>query len=264
MEAGLRTGGRLARGLVHLAEVLQGQVDRTLRATHTLFCSRHHGTLISLCARTVKHWWFHDGGMQARCRPKYSRARITPLATMIARGVRFLATAARSATQDMRSKTSTGIAGLAVHPNPLPELESTYTQTLKVLEHLPPSSVYRQSAAAVTELRLGIVREALEKPFSTVSASEQAIERVEAKIDCGLAEELVKQATDEFHLAAKMTEWKPCVHITDQMGAARGSCASWAVEGLLDAPRCWRGRGVDSIPIELLRCIHQHHDKALA
>ncbi|WFD34775.1 hypothetical protein MCUN1_001619 [Malassezia cuniculi] len=128
---------------------------------------------------------------------------------MIARGARFLATAARTAAQDMRNKTTTGLAGVPVHPNPLPELESTYTQTLRVLEHLPATSVYRQSAAAVTEQRLSIVREALSKPFATVAASEKAIEKVESEIDSGIIEELVQQATDEFHLAAKMIDWKP-------------------------------------------------------
>ena len=130
---------------------------------------------------------------------------------MIARGARFLATAARTASQDMRTKTTTGIAGIAVHPNPLPELESTYTQTLRVLEHFPQSSVYRQSAAAVTEQRLGVVREALAKPFPTVAASEKAIERVESELDSGIVEELIHQATDEFHLAAKMADYTPCV-----------------------------------------------------
>mgnify|MGYP001049600040 FL=1 len=81
-----------------------------------------------------------------------------------------------------------------------------------MLKGLPESAVFRQSSEAVTQQRLDIVKEAM-TPTSreTVYGSEAAIDRVVAAIDGGLIEEIVEQANDEFHLAAKMIDWKPYV-----------------------------------------------------
>jgi NADH dehydrogenase (ubiquinone) 1 alpha subcomplex subunit 5 len=46
---------------------------------------------------------------------------------------------------------------LSTHPSPRPALIYTYNQTLQKLSQLPPSSVYRQSAEALTKHRLAIV-----------------------------------------------------------------------------------------------------------
>lgn len=130
------------------------------------------------------------------------------------KAVRFVPSAMRAstATKFLRTKRTTNIAGLEIHPDPLPELVSTYTHTLNVLKGLPESAVFRQSSEAVTQQRLDIVKEAM-TPTSreTVYGSEAAIDRVVAAIDGGLIEEIVEQANDEFHLAAKMIDWKPCV-----------------------------------------------------
>jgi len=93
-------------------------------------------------------------------------------------------------------KSSTGITGLAVHPNPLPELRKTYESTLTVLSSLPPSSVYRQSVEALTQRKLKIVQDA----NGNVAAAEKAL-------DEGQIEESLDIANDELHLVEKMTEW---------------------------------------------------------
>lgn len=141
--------------------------------------------------------------------------RTTITTTMFAtKAVRFVPSAMRAstATKYMRTKRTTNIAGLEIHPDPLPELVSTYTHTLNVLKGLPESAVFRQSSEAVTQQRLDIVKEAM-TPTSreTVYGSEAAIDRVVAAIDAGLIEEIVDQANDEFHLATKMIDWKPYV-----------------------------------------------------
>jgi len=51
----------------------------------------------------------------------------------------------------------TGLTGLNTHPSPRPTLIYLYTSTLQKLQAFPESSVYRQSAEALTRHRLQIV-----------------------------------------------------------------------------------------------------------
>ncbi|WFD27139.1 hypothetical protein MNAN1_002135 [Malassezia nana] len=127
------------------------------------------------------------------------------------RVARYVPSAIRAnATKFMRTKMSTDVAGLEIHPDPLPELESLYTKTLGVLKALPSSSVFRQSSEAVTEQRLSVVREAMtENSRRNAYASEAAIDNVVKQLDSGLIEEILDQAHDEHHLVTKMIEWKP-------------------------------------------------------
>ncbi|CAG8554644.1 14681_t:CDS:2 [Ambispora leptoticha] len=94
-------------------------------------------------------------------------------------------------------KTTTGIFGLAVHPNPRPHLIKTYNETLQVLARLPEHAVYRQSAEALTQHRLSIAE------------ATEDINEIEKGIGAGQIEEVILQAEDEKQLAAKMEEWKP-------------------------------------------------------
>ena len=94
-------------------------------------------------------------------------------------------------------KKSTGITGLAVHPNPLPELVQTYQSTLSVLSAAPPTSVYRQSVEALTQHKLNIVKGA----NGDIAAAEK-------KLDEGQIEESLDIAKDELKLAETMLEWK--------------------------------------------------------
>ena len=94
-------------------------------------------------------------------------------------------------------KRTTGIHGLAVHPDPLPALIKTYESTLSTLSSIPQTSVYRQSVEALVRSKLNIVKNA----SGDVSAAEQQLNE-------GQIEEALDIATDELSLAAKMIEWK--------------------------------------------------------
>ncbi|KAF8078583.1 ETC complex I subunit conserved region-domain-containing protein [Lyophyllum atratum] len=94
-------------------------------------------------------------------------------------------------------KRSTGLTGLAVHPNPLPELTKAYETTLSVLSSIPPSSVYRQGVEALTLRKLKIVQ-----------GANGDISTVEKQLDEGQIEESLDIASDELKLAAKMVQWK--------------------------------------------------------
>ena len=97
-------------------------------------------------------------------------------------------------------KRTTGITGLAVHPDPLPELTQIYKSTLSALNSIPPSSVYRQGVEALTLRKLTIVQRA----NGNVSA-------VEKELNEGQIEQSLDIASDELKLAAKMVEWKALV-----------------------------------------------------
>lgn len=96
------------------------------------------------------------------------------------------------------TKVSTGITGLAVHPDPLPVLTQTYKSTLSLLSQLPAESVYRQATEAVLKQRAAIIEKA-----------NGDVEAVERELDAGQIEQVILVAKDEQSLAAKMLEWKP-------------------------------------------------------
>jgi NADH dehydrogenase (ubiquinone) 1 alpha subcomplex subunit 5 len=95
-------------------------------------------------------------------------------------------------------KTTTGITGLQVHPNPLPELAKTYQSTLSLLSSIPESSVYRQGVEAITQRKLEIV-----------NAANGNVAAAEKELNEGQIEEVLDVAKDELNLASKMIEWKP-------------------------------------------------------
>lgn len=97
-------------------------------------------------------------------------------------------------------KTTTGITGLSVHPDPLPELTRTYEQTLSALSAIPATSVYRQGVEALTKHKLTIVQKA-----------SGDITRAEAELDEGQIEEALTTAHDELKLVGQMAEWKAYV-----------------------------------------------------
>ncbi|KZT57429.1 hypothetical protein CALCODRAFT_496244 [Calocera cornea HHB12733] len=94
-------------------------------------------------------------------------------------------------------RQTTNIAGLHPHPDPIPALTTTYERTLKMLENIPASSVYRQGTEALTQRKLDIVK----------SANGDAV-KAEKGLDEGLIEQAIKVAQDELRLVAKMIEWK--------------------------------------------------------
>ncbi|KAF9044733.1 hypothetical protein BDZ89DRAFT_912822, partial [Hymenopellis radicata] len=94
-------------------------------------------------------------------------------------------------------KTTTGLTGLKVHPNPLPDLAAAYEKTLAVLNNIPATSVYRQGAEALALRKLDIIK-----------AANGDIAAVEKQLNEGQIEESLLIATDELSLASKMVEWK--------------------------------------------------------
>jgi NADH dehydrogenase (ubiquinone) 1 alpha subcomplex subunit 5 len=94
-------------------------------------------------------------------------------------------------------KKTTGITGLAVHPNPLPELHKTYEATLSLLFSIPPTSVYRQGVEALTLRKLQVLQSA-----------DGDVAMVEKKLDEGQIEESLDIAADELKLVSSMIEWK--------------------------------------------------------
>ncbi|KAJ1957789.1 hypothetical protein EC988_000652 [Linderina pennispora] len=94
-------------------------------------------------------------------------------------------------------KVTTGIVGVPVNPEARPQLIALYKRTLEeVKTKIPEKAVYRQSVEALTAHRLKIVEQ-----------NEDA-EKIEALIDGGQLEELIKVANDELTLIGKMAEWK--------------------------------------------------------
>ena len=98
---------------------------------------------------------------------------------------------------DVVTKKSTGITGLKVHHDPLPELKKTYEATLQTLSAIPLTSVYRQGTEALTQHKLNILERA-----------NGAVAVVEKELDEGRIEQSVVIAQDELSLANNMFEWK--------------------------------------------------------
>ncbi|CAE6521492.1 unnamed protein product [Rhizoctonia solani] len=94
-------------------------------------------------------------------------------------------------------KTTTGIHGIAVHPDPLPALRKTYESTLSILSQMPSHAVYRQGTEALVKHRLDLV----EKANGDATNIEKALGE-------GQIEEILMSAEDELSLAGKMLEWK--------------------------------------------------------
>ncbi|KAG7807088.1 hypothetical protein KL921_004512 [Ogataea angusta] len=91
----------------------------------------------------------------------------------------------------------TGLTGIHQHPNPRPVLIKLYNSTLtKLKEKFPEESVYRKSVESLTKSRLAIVE------------ANDVVEQIEQKIGCGLVEELIIQANEEYELLHKMAEWR--------------------------------------------------------
>ncbi|RVX67277.1 hypothetical protein B0A52_09314 [Exophiala mesophila] len=86
--------------------------------------------------------------------------------------------AVRSASKYLEPNIPTGLTGLSTHPNPRPALIYTYKQTLSKLAQIPASSVYRQSAEALTKQRLEIVEST--KPEGYEAWLERVRQQIEA------------------------------------------------------------------------------------
>lgn len=105
------------------------------------------------------------------------------------------------------SKITTGIHGLPIHPSPAPALIQVYSATLDSLaSKIPSGVVYRQSAEAITNHRLAVVKKHAGQDGN--QGGEQAIEAIEKDLGVGVIEEVLRMAEGEQVLVDKMAEWK--------------------------------------------------------
>ncbi|KAI9204145.1 ETC complex I subunit conserved region-domain-containing protein [Polychytrium aggregatum] len=95
------------------------------------------------------------------------------------------------------TKTTTGLYGLAVHPNPRPQLISLYKRIIHAVQRQPESAVFRQSVESLARHRLAIVEQ------------ENDIDKIETTIQAGQIEELIQQAEDELKLVNIMENLRP-------------------------------------------------------
>ncbi|XP_078272637.1 NADH dehydrogenase [ubiquinone] 1 alpha subcomplex subunit 5 [Rhinoraja longicauda] len=101
-------------------------------------------------------------------------------------------------------KKTTGLVGLAVAQNPLEKLRILYTRLLTALEAIPPDVAYRKYTEQIINERFNLIK------------SEDDVQKIEAKINCGQVEEIITQAENELSLARKMAKWKPWEPLIDE------------------------------------------------
>jgi NADH dehydrogenase (ubiquinone) 1 alpha subcomplex subunit 5 len=87
------------------------------------------------------------------------------------------------------TKTTTGLVGLPVHPDPIPALISANKAVLTRLTEIPADAGYRINAEKVANFRIAKAEE---------SAGD--IDAVEKAVACGQIEELIVQAEDEMEV----------------------------------------------------------------
>lgn len=93
-------------------------------------------------------------------------------------------------------KESTNLTGLAVSKNPHQTLGVLYNKILKALEPMPDTAFYKKETKSLVETRLNLV--------NTVKDPVE----LEAKLNSGQLEEVIKEAEYELVLARKMNQWK--------------------------------------------------------
>ncbi|CAB3241049.1 unnamed protein product [Arctia plantaginis] len=94
-------------------------------------------------------------------------------------------------------KKTTGLYGLAVAPNAHHTLGALYGKILRTLKKMPEDSTYRKYTEQIVKERAAVLTKTKD------------VFEIEAKINCGQAEELIVQAENELNLARKMLNWKP-------------------------------------------------------
>ncbi|PWY96970.1 hypothetical protein BCV70DRAFT_213914 [Testicularia cyperi] len=110
-----------------------------------------------------------------------------------------------------RLKKSTNITGLEVSPYPLEELKEKFSKTLSLLQTLPDSSVYKQATSALTQHKLSTVEKAIQQTKGVENNAEKlesVYQQTELDLDAGQLEQVLQQASAEYHLVAKMIDWK--------------------------------------------------------
>ncbi|EFP86564.1 uncharacterized protein PGTG_12946 [Puccinia graminis f. sp. tritici CRL 75-36-700-3] len=109
-----------------------------------------------------------------------------------------------------RTKLTTNQTGVDVHHSPFESLSKTYQDTLKALEKIPASTVYRQAVHSTTRNNLEIIKKYLSAavPGETADAVEQRVKAAENELGVEMIEKAIEQAEDEHQLVLKMIEYK--------------------------------------------------------
>jgi NADH dehydrogenase (ubiquinone) 1 alpha subcomplex subunit 5 len=97
----------------------------------------------------------------------------------------------------MASKITTNLTGLAVQTNPHHMLSVLYGKILDITNKIPDSAKYKQHTKALVQDRLNMVQTIKDVPT------------LEAKINSGQIEEVIKEAEYELKLAKTLLQTKP-------------------------------------------------------
>ncbi|GMI38781.1 hypothetical protein TeGR_g11264 [Tetraparma gracilis] len=100
------------------------------------------------------------------------------------------------------TKTSTGLVGLAVHPDPIPALIAANERLLVEVQPIPANAAYRENIEAIANFRINTCKEA---PGDSYDAR---CEHIETVVNCGQIEELIIQAEDELEVIEVYIEEK--------------------------------------------------------
>ncbi|OAV96368.1 hypothetical protein PTTG_00682 [Puccinia triticina 1-1 BBBD Race 1] len=109
-----------------------------------------------------------------------------------------------------RTKLTTNQTGVDVHHSPFESLSQTYQDTLKALENIPGSTVYRQAVHSTTRKNLDIIKKFVSAavPGENASAVEDRVRAAENELGVEMIEKAIEQAEDEHQLVLKMIEYK--------------------------------------------------------
>ncbi|CAG8952392.1 hypothetical protein HYFRA_00001139 [Hymenoscyphus fraxineus] len=131
----------------------------------------------------------------------------------------------------LEPNTPTGLTGLNTHPSPRSTLLYLYSRTLDKLSEFPESSLYRQSAEAVTKHRLSIVKSVV--PEGLEAWRESAKKIMEARPESFVAEDNI--GGNVVSLIGKMTKEKHggSVFVTSKPEAVPGPDDEWDGEAAI-------------------------------
>lgn len=122
-----------------------------------------------------------------------------------------------------RTKLTTDQTGVDVHHSPFESLSQTYQDTLKALEKIPASTVYRQAVHSITQKNLEIIKKYLSAavPGESATAVEDRVQAAEKELGVNMIEKAIEQAEDEHHLVLRMIEFKAWQELEEKPAAGQ-------------------------------------------
>ncbi|PLW17312.1 hypothetical protein PCANC_14136 [Puccinia coronata f. sp. avenae] len=122
-----------------------------------------------------------------------------------------------------RTKLTTDQTGVDVHHSPFESLSQTYQDTLKALEKIPASTVYRQAVHSITQKNLEIIKKYLSAavPGESATAVEDRVQAAEKELGVNMIETAIEQAEHEHHLVLRMIEFKAWQELEEKPAAGQ-------------------------------------------